>query len=124
MMKDPRRIELIKACGFGLVAGLAYYAFMSVTGITIPCLFYEITGFKCPGCGVTHMLVHLIRLEFKEAFESNPLLFFMLPFLLVLLIIRITFMPKWLDPNSKILSRIMLVCVVLSLVFGIVRNIS
>lgn len=52
-----------------------------ITGvdITIPCLFTLVVGMHCPGCGLTHAFTSLIMLDFLHAWESNPLIFFVLP---------------------------------------------
>ena len=68
------------------------------------------------------MMTHLARLEFSEAFESNPLLFFMFPFLAVIFLIKLIFMPKWLDSKSLIYNVVMIFCCAAAIVFGVVRN--
>ena len=53
----------------------------STTGIDIciPCIWKKIFGFQCPGCGLTTAFISLIKLDFKTAFESNWLIFIILP---------------------------------------------
>ena len=41
--------------------------------IGIPCLFYRLTGLKCPGCGNTRAALSLLRLDFSAAFFYNPM---------------------------------------------------
>ena len=50
---------------------LAYLIFVLCTGIGIPCIFYEITGLKCVGCGISRMLVSIVKLDFA-AFPTLP----------------------------------------------------
>lgn len=69
------------------------------------------------------MCVHILQLDFKSAFYDNPLAFFMVPFLLILLIIKIIFMPEWLKNDSRIFNFIMIFCLICTIVFGIIRNI-
>ena len=64
---------------------LAYLLFVLCTGIGIPCVFHEITGLKCPGCGISRMLIALIKLDFAAAFKHNPVLFLTAPFLVAYL---------------------------------------
>ena len=46
--------------GTTALLGLCFYFFLNQRlSIGIPCLFYQITGFYCPGCGVTRMLFAL-----------------------------------------------------------------
>lgn len=101
-----------------------YYIFVRLTGISIPCVFYEITGLKCPSCGITAMAVHMAEFRFSEAFECNPLLFFMLPFLGTLILIKIVFMPEWLTGKSRIYNGIMITCCILLVIFGVLRNLA
>lgn len=42
-------------------------------GIAIPCLFYQLTGLQCPGCGNTRAALSLLRLDFSAAFNYNPM---------------------------------------------------
>jgi hypothetical protein len=61
--------------------GLLYLLWLSRTGIGIPCLFHLLTGWKCPGCGITRMILALSRLDFPAAFAANPFLLVTMPFL-------------------------------------------
>lgn len=47
--------------------------------ITIPCLWTTIFGMKCPGCGLTTASVELTHLHIQQAFQTNPLIFIILP---------------------------------------------
>ena len=67
----------------GCVAGLVYYIFIRLTGTGLPCLFHLVTGWQCPGCGITRMLYQTLQLHFSEAFGANPFLFVTSPLLLL-----------------------------------------
>ena len=43
--------------------------------ICIPCIWKSIFGIHCPGCGLTTAFISLIELNFKNAFETNWLVF-------------------------------------------------
>jgi len=64
----------------------AYFVFSAIlkatTGIDvcIPCLWKTIFGFHCPGCGLTTAFIGLIELDFRKAFESNWIIFILVPF--------------------------------------------
>ncbi|MBR2293428.1 MAG: DUF2752 domain-containing protein [Clostridia bacterium] len=62
--------------------------FVQYTHRGIPCLFYKITGWKCVGCGISRMLISLVRLDFISAFWHNPFLFITGPFILAYLVCR------------------------------------
>jgi hypothetical protein len=49
------------------------------------CIFYNITGVPCPGCGMTRSFMSLLKLDFKSSFNYHPLfpLVFFLPFLII-----------------------------------------
>lgn len=41
------------------------------TGFSI-CLFYNITGIPCPGCGMGRAIIHFFHLHFIESFYYHP----------------------------------------------------
>ncbi len=53
---------------------------------TIPCLIRYATGEKCFGCGLTTAVTDLLKLDFKSAYDSNPLIFIVLPVLIYLFV--------------------------------------
>ncbi len=48
--------------------------------ICIPCLWKSIFGIECPGCGLTTAFICLLKLNFKNAVETNWLILIVLPF--------------------------------------------
>ena len=69
---NKRIIHVVKIYIILLLILLIYYFINKYTGIYIPCVFHEITGYKCPGCGITRLFFHLINFQIKEAFFDNP----------------------------------------------------
>lgn len=61
--------------------GTAYFFWVCLTGVGIPCPFRLLTGYLCPGCGITHYFVALLQLHFADAYSANPFLFVLMPFL-------------------------------------------
>jgi hypothetical protein len=51
-----------------------------------PCLFHELTGLYCPGCGSTRAFLHLVHGQPIAALQSNPLLGVAVPLLLLAII--------------------------------------
>ena len=45
------------------------------------CLFRQLTGLQCPGCGSTRACYHLLHLDPVTAFKLNPLMVLTLPFI-------------------------------------------
>jgi Protein of unknown function (DUF2752) len=60
----------------GLVLGIAAFALVE---IRLGCLFRELTGWHCPGCGMTRAVQAVIQGEMAKAFRFNPLGMILLP---------------------------------------------
>ncbi|WP_218587676.1 DUF2752 domain-containing protein [Selenomonas ruminantium] len=64
----------------GLAAsGVAYLLLIHWLGRGIPCIFHLLTGYKCPGCGVTHLVLALLRGDIQAAWQANPAILLALP---------------------------------------------
>lgn len=48
--------------------------------ICIPCIWKALFDFHCPGCGLTTAFISILKLDFKKAFESNWLIYIIIPF--------------------------------------------
>ena len=88
------------------------------TGFGIPCLFHALTGYYCPGCGVTRMIFSIITLDFYQAFRYNPAVFLLLIASIIYHLIRFVLKKDWKIPNV-----VYYVLIVLFLIFGVLRNI-
>ena len=66
-----------------VLLGLAYALFIQCMGLGIPCVFRLVTGYRCPGCGMTHAAMALIHGQPKTAFRENPLSLSVVPLLLL-----------------------------------------
>ena len=85
------------------------------------CLFHDITGWYCPGCGITRALHALVHLDVVRAFAMNALLVASLPLLGVMALQGFT--RRALLPAT--VSRVVFngrVWIGALLVFGIARN--
>ena len=67
--------------GVYIVFSSTIFIFTSID-ICIPCLFKSTFGFNCPGCGLTTAFISLLKLDFKNAFDCNGLIFVIIPFAL------------------------------------------
>ena len=99
--------------------GILYYLLIIFTDISLSCPFRYLTGYLCPGCGVTTMFLALLNGDFAAARQANVFLFYTLPFLLASIILR--------DVYGKALARsldryVYPLYVIALLVFGIARN--
>lgn len=105
-----------------MAVGLAYVWFAGhVAGI--PCMFHVLTGLKCPGCGMTRMLICLSHGDLPGAFRQNAAVFLLLP-LAVFLTVR--WAVRYVRTGYKKLNRLdnilIWIMVVVLLAFGILRN--
>lgn len=46
------------------------------------CLVSELTGHTCFGCGLNRAAIHLLHLDFRQAFVSNPLIYLYVPLII------------------------------------------
>lgn len=103
-----------------IIVGIAYYFINRFTGFGIKCAFNELTGLKCPSCGISHMFIHLAELDPKSAMSDNQFLFFTWPLVAVEIIYLLhkhesnKDIPKW---NIVAIS----VFAALLTIFGIIR---
>lgn len=107
-----------------LLIGCIYAMFVRYTGFAVPCMFYEITGLKCPSCGVTRMSISILDLDFKTAYLSNQMLFLLSPLLVFLFgsyVLKYIKTGRW--SLSKFQMVICAICIGLLLLFGIFRNV-
>ena len=124
MTDQKKRLKstLIK---YGVIFGiaLAYLIFVLCTGLGIPCVFHAITKLECPGCGVTRMLISIVKLDFISAFWYNPFLFVTGPFLIAYLIACELKFIKHGNRNMGKWQIFMYVELALALLNGLLRNI-
>lgn len=98
----------------------------STTGWYPPCVFHELTGLHCPGCGATRAAYALLHGNLGEALHQNALLVIAAPFLAVI-IFRVVWLwvnglpPVHVDP-SRWIARLSLLVAPVVILFGILRN--
>ena len=81
---EARRIFIVLvAAVFVTAAAISLYIIDPSESVLAPkCLFYILTGLKCPGCGSQRALHALLHLNIGEAFRYNAMLVVAVPFLL------------------------------------------
>ena len=75
-----RIIKVIKIFLLLLILSNIYIFLFQKYNIRIPCLFHELTGYLCPGCGITRCFISILHGDFVKAFNYNKLVFCLLPF--------------------------------------------
>jgi hypothetical protein len=66
------------------------------------CIFRNVTGFPCPGCGLTRAGQHLLHFEFQKSFEFHPLF---IPLALILTLYSLQLFG--IDSKTRIIARLM-----------------
>ncbi|MBS6560978.1 MAG: DUF2752 domain-containing protein [Clostridiales bacterium] len=121
-MEQSSILNGIKRAVLVSIIGLGYAFFVQKTGYAIPCLFYKITGFYCPGCGVSRMCLALLKGNIKSAFYANQMIMICIPILLFIGIKSIIEIKKY-GKIKKKQKDILLWCMVIGFViFGVLRN--
>ena len=89
-----------------------------------PCIFHELSGLHCPGCGATRACRALTQGDFVAAFGMNPMFLLCLPFLGYFLVrsawAGIVRNETYSPPVTA--SRLLAPLAAVVIVFGIVRN--
>ena len=107
-----------------LIAGsFLYYYINSQYHVGIPCVFYEVTGFFCPGCGITRAIFSLIELDIKSSFHNHFLFMISLPFLIIYTFIRVKDWVNFQEKPRKIVPSSYLYLILgVVILFGVLRN--
>lgn len=125
--KKRRIIKLLitGSIGLGILLVLVYLVINKY--IYIPCLFHQITGWYCPGCGITRAVVSLINGDIIRSTQFNILL----PILLVLgIYYLIVFSYRYIKTGEMLKltefypRKIILVLLIIALGYGVLRNIT
>lgn len=104
-----------------IVIFLIYAVLIISFDIGIPCVFYEITGLYCPGCGITRLCLSLFEGDIYQAFRYNPIIFIDLPILFILFVLNIFFKNN--KNIKKITDVIIIFLATITIIFGVIRNI-
>ncbi len=76
-----KRIFTVSAAAIIGAAALLYLYFTGEgEGAGIPCLFHQVTGLYCSGCGASRALRSILHLDFYQALRYNALFTLGVPF--------------------------------------------
>ena len=103
-----------------------YYFLNKYYNFSIPCLFHEVTGFYCPGCGATRCLFSLLKGNLVESYNYNRLFFGLIPFLGVYIVYKayLYVFNKRDNILIKIPTFVYVIMLIITITFGVLRNIS
>ena len=114
--------ELVRLLlGFAVFGGV-YSVFTLLTGWGIPCPVHLLTGWSCPGCGISRFFLALLRLDLPGALSQNLAVAVLLPLWIGVGMVEFWWNPKALEEPSALLRCLELGSVVFLLVFGVLRN--
>ncbi len=122
-MVRKRLFQVLRSGLFLLLIGGIYSIFLQKTGIGFVCPVNFLTGLKCPGCGVSHMCIALMQLDFAAAFMANPAILLLSPVLATVLLQYLMHYIKtgrWqIRPAQNV---ILWICIMILIFYGIGRN--
>ena len=106
------------------IAGVLYSIFFQCTGIGLICPVRFMTGWKCPGCGVTHMCTALLHLDLAAAFFANPALLLLSPLLAVIFIpYCVNYIQTGCWRMRPWQNTVLWICIAILVLYGSARNI-
>lgn len=121
--KKNRVRKIIYRDGIILLVGILYAVFVRLTGLAVPCIFRTLTGWQCPGCGITRACLSLLKGEIRTSFSYNSFLYIAGP-CIIYLIVRGAL--NYIKDNTFQLNRqdtvLTYILTVAALIFGVVRN--
>ena len=121
--QKSRASKLVKKLAAALAVGLIYLIFVRVTGRHIPCVFYELSGKYCPGCGITRMFVALSRLDLAAAADYNLLALTLLPAAIAVGAVKsVRYIRRGECRGSKLETAAYVLVLVFGVVFAVLRN--
>ena len=96
-----------------------YNDIMHIKTFIIIFIISIITGFPCPGCGMTRAFVNLLTFHFKDAFYWSPSIFLWVPLLIYGILNRYIF-----KCSNKIFTILLCITGIITIIIYIVRMIT
>lgn len=121
-----KRIFITVAAAFFAAAALVYLYFTGEgEGAGIPCMFHQITGFYCSGCGASRALRSVLHFDFYQALRYNAIFTVCLPLLAAyfgaLLFSYIRFGKDRI--SEKIPMKLVWIFIAAAILYGVLRNV-
>ncbi len=112
-----------------LIGQVIFLGAINIISQKITCPFKKIFHIPCPFCGLTRSVHSLINLKIKESISYNILT---IPLILFIAIINIIFIIEIISNkriikkeklNNKVIIKIMIISLAISMLYGIINNI-
>lgn len=124
-MEIKQRIyRQIKIYGAVLCVLSIYYLWVRFTGLALLCPFHTITGFLCPGCGITRVCMSLAEGDIARAYSYNQAIFWLAPLVLADFVWFHYFYFRYGNKKSTFHLAAVTVMLVVLIVFCVWRNLS
>ncbi|MDR7855475.1 DUF2752 domain-containing protein [Tissierella sp.] len=98
-----------------LILGIFVYFADPRNGPIFPCIFNEITGLYCPGCGMTRAVNSILRFDFYQALRYNALIFMIPPMFVAYYLLEGS-------KYKKLSKAIIILMIIIALGYGLIRN--
>ena len=121
-----KRVLIVAAAAFFAAAALLYLYFTGEgEGAGIPCMFHQITGLYCSGCGSSRALRSVLQFDFYQAMRYNAIFTICVPFLAVYFgALGISYIRFGNDRISGKISMLPVwIIIAAAVLYGILRNI-
>lgn len=115
-------LQLVAGSAVAVLAGVALLYFVDPAGVDwLPkCPLHQLTGWHCPGCGITRAGHALLHGDVQGALAKNPLVVVAGPFLVGFCIWK-----RWREGrgwSTKVSARAILGLLAVLIVFAVLRN--
>ena len=121
-----KRTFILAAAAFFAAAALLYLYFTGEgEGAGIPCMFHQLTGLYCSGCGASRALRSILHLDFYQALRYNAIFTICVPLLAVYFsALGISYIRFGKDRISGKISMLPVwIIIAAAILYGILRNI-
>lgn len=126
LLNNKKFIAMISFAPLAMgIIGLFFCNFLGLgdSDIKIDCIFHDITGIRCPGCGGTRALFNFFRFNFIKSFKYNfvyTLGYFYIVFIYFRYLYQYLFKKKYSNLHIIITIIIFLSAVI---IYGVLRNV-
>lgn len=123
-MVKKRITKIVLLTVFLLLTGLLAAIIFKKISFGVPCIFYELTKLKCPGCGNTRAVIAMLELDLKQSLSYNLMA---LPEIMFIFYVYIVCAKSYVRSGyfryTADVKAFDIICLAVFILWGIVRNI-